>query len=73
MEEEHLLDKRTIGGYFATVYFDAYEHRFTITYNGDNGAIVSDYNIVDAENKFIEAMDMCKAAHEQLNMKQDGK
>jgi len=73
MNEEQELEKRTIGGYFATVYFDAYEHRFTITYNGEGGAIVSDYNIVDAEKKFIEAMDMCKAAHELLNMKQDGK
>lgn len=72
MNEEHELEKRTIGGYFATVYFDSYEHRFTIAYNG-NGPIVTDYNIVDAEKKFIEAMDMCKAAHEQLNIKQDGK
>jgi len=73
MEEEHLLEKRTIGGYFATVYFDAYERRYTIAYNGEGGAIISDYNIVDAEKKFIEAMDICKAAHELLNMKQDGK
>jgi len=73
MNEEHELEKRTIGGYFATVYFDAYEHRFTITHNGEGGAIVSDYNIVDAEKKFIEAMGMFRFAHDLLNAQQDGK
>ena len=73
MRDEYELERRTIGGYNAIVYFDPINHRFTITSNGIGGAIIGEYNLVDAEKKFIEAMDISTEAHKLLNSRQDGR
>lgn len=71
MQEEYELEKRKVGDYDAIIYYDPLNARYTIAYNGKNGAIISEYNIVDAEKKFIDAMDICMAAQQSLNVTQN--
>jgi len=53
---ETKIETRKIGRWDATVIKGNVSNEYTITFNGVGGAIVSDRDLLKAEEKFINAM-----------------
>lgn len=56
----------------ALVFFDGEYKQYTLTYAGVGGATVSDPNFMEAEIKFIEAMQLAESVGKLLHFKEHG-
>ncbi len=53
--------KEKIGDWSALVYWDIDNNQYTIAYNGEHGAVISDKILNIARKKFTEAMQLAEA------------
>ena len=53
--------KKKINKWDSVVIFDEIEKQYTICFDGDGGAIISNKDYENAEKKFIEAMKIGRA------------
>ena len=51
----------------AIVNFDNVEKLYIITYTGKGWGIISDANLIEAERKFIDAMNLAEAVEKTLS------
>jgi len=59
--ENNNVQKVKIDAWDAILIFDDENNKYTITYSGSGGAIVSDYDLEVAKKKFIDGMTLAEA------------
>ena len=61
------IERRKIDKWDALILFSKEDNIYTISYDGVGGAVVSDKDLIKAEGKFIEAMNLSESVRKFIH------